>query len=238
MTPSDISLALDDLDRSPGYRALRFDPGAPLGGRVAVLPSAFNPPTLAHLYLLQVAQAVDGVGGGVALLTTRNVAKAVVGATLADRVGMLLASREEQPSLSVVAANAARLADQAKALRASFPGTSFDFVVGYDTLIRLFDEVYYEDMPAQLGAFFSEHRVIATNRGEISIEAVREFVAGIGRPFRERIVVREIGREPASLSSTAARMAIAHGDEPLAIPAGVAAYIRGHGLYRSGLASG
>lgn len=232
MTPFDITLALEDLDRSPGYRALRFDEGAPLDGRVAVLPSAFNPPTLAHLHLLEVAQTVEGVCASVALLTTRNVAKAVVGATLADRVGMLLASREERPALSVVAANAARLADQAQALRATFPGTSFDFVVGYDTLIRLFDAVYYEDMAKQLGGFFAEHRVIATNRGDTPIEAVREFVATAAGQFRERIIVREIDRQPASLSSTAARIAVANGGEPLAVPPAVAAYIRGHGLYR------
>ena len=61
-------------------------------GRVAVLPSAFNPPTIAHLHLLEQALRVEGVTLAAAMLSTRNVAKGVVGAGLADRVGMLLAA--------------------------------------------------------------------------------------------------------------------------------------------------
>lgn len=209
----------------------RFDDGKPLHGRIAVLPSAFNPPTLAHLHLLEVAGALADVDACAALLSTRNVAKDVFGASLGHRVGMLLAARETAPEMSVLAVNAAVLADQAEALDRAFPGASFDFVVGYDTLIRLFDPVYYEDMPTQLAGFFEHHRVIATNRGEAGIAKVREFVLSSTEPFSKRILTLEIAEAPASLSSTAARNAIASGDLP-PVPPGVHRYIRDHHLYR------
>src|SRR6185437_10745724 len=121
------------------------------------------PPTLAHLHLLETAAALEPGGRPAALLSTRNVAKGVFGAALADRVGMLLAMHAIHPALGVLATNAARLVEQARALRAEFEDAQFDFVVGHDTLVRLFDAVYYTDMQAGLGEFFAHHRVIATN---------------------------------------------------------------------------
>jgi nicotinamide-nucleotide adenylyltransferase len=229
--PAEISHQLKLLDAAGTPCVARFDAAEPLGGRVAVLPSAFNPPTLAHVHLLDVARTVEGVDACAALLSTKNVAKALFGANLADRVGMLLAARATAPEIAVLAVNAAVLAVQAEALRGAFPGASFDFVVGHDTLVRLFDPVYYEDMAAQLAGFFAQHRVIATNRGADGIGVVRNFVAAEAGAFADRIVVREIDERPASLSSTAARAEAANG-EAIIVPPGVARYIKEHGLYR------
>jgi nicotinamide-nucleotide adenylyltransferase len=234
MLPSAIETTLQDLDATPDPSVVRFDAGAPFAGRVAVLPSAFNPPTAAHLHLLEVAREVDGVQQTAALLSTRNVAKGVFGASLAHRIGMLLAIHAVDPWVAVLATNAARLADQSRALRAAYPASGFDFVVGHDTLIRLFDPVYYDDMAADLSAFFGQHRVIATNRGDASIEAVQAFVDTQAGGFADRIIVREIDHHPASLSSTSAREAVAGGLHPVSVASPVADYIREHALYRDG----
>lgn len=234
MLPLDTEATLRELDGTADPGVLRFDSGPALAGRVAVLPSAFNPPTAAHLHLLEVAREVDGVRQTAALLSTRNVAKGVFGASLAHRVGMLLAVHAVDPWIAVLATNAARLADQARALRAAYPASSFDFVVGHDTLIRLFDPIYYDDMAADLTAFFGQHRVIATNRGDASVGAVQAFVDTQAGDFADRIVVREIDRRPASLSSTSARQAVAGGLHPVSVPSPVADYIRDHALYRDG----
>lgn len=215
----------------PGPAAVRFDATQPLSGRVAVLPSAFNPPTIAHLHLLERALAVTGVTQAAALLSTRNVAKGVVGAGLADRVGMLMAAREEADWLAVLAVNAARLVDQAAALTAGFPGAEFDFIVGFDTLVRLFDRVYYDEMERELAPFFARHRVIATNRGDADIEQVRAFVKTDAGAFAERIIAVEIDERAASLSSTAAREAAAVGNDVDHVPDAVLAYIRRRRLY-------
>jgi len=164
------------------------------------------------------------------MLSTKNVAKGVHGASLTQRVEMLLASSED---VAVLAVNAARLADQGEALRLAFPAVEFDFVVGYDTLVRLFDPAYYESMEAQLAEFFSHHRVVAVNRGDDRIDAVMAFLGGgSARRFADRVIAMEVDDGHATVSSSAAREAASRGEQHEAVPGGVAAYIRAKGLYR------
>lgn len=228
---SPLAAVLEELDRTSHPAAVRFDGDAPLLGRVAVLPAAFDPPTAAHLQLLQAAAAMAGVGTVAAMLTTRNVDKGTGGAALHHRVAMLLDARAEAPALAVLGANAARIVDQAAALRATYPGARFDFIVGYDTLVRLFATRYYSDMTAELLPFFAEHRVIAANRGADDIATVRAFVAREAGPFAARVLTLELHESAAALSSTLAREAIATGAEPPGVPLDVARYIARHQLY-------
>ena len=95
-----------------------------------------NPPTRAHFHLLA-ASAERLSASPAALLTTRNVAKGLTGASHEQRIEMLLVARTAVPALAVLAANQARIVDQAAVLRESFPAASFDFVLGHDTLVRL-----------------------------------------------------------------------------------------------------
>lgn len=222
--------ALAALDGHPSPAAKRFDDGAELTGHVDVLPSAFNPPTLAHFRLLRLA--AGEAGQTAALLTTRNVAKEVHGASLEHRVGMLLAARSEIAGVSVLATNAARFVDQAVALREAFAAAQFDFVAGYDTLVRIFDTRYYADMEAELARFFAHHRLVVTNRGPDDVRSVREFVRqpSVAR-YTARIIIRELDEESAAMSSTAARAQGHDGPRPL-LHRAVAEYIREHGLYQ------
>lgn len=236
MSPTDIEARLAALDRADAFAAVRFDDAAPLTGRIAVLPSAFNPPTLAHLHLLEQALELDGITGAAAMLSTRNVSKGVVGASLSARVAMLLEARTEAAWMAALAVSAARLVDQAAALSAAFPGADFDFVVGHDTLVRLFDPVYYgtEDVMArELEPFFARHRVIAANRGDAGIDEVHAVIRERGERWASSFIPLEIDEAPASLSSTGAREAASQGRSPAAVPAPVRAYIETHRLYRT-----
>ena len=231
LNPATMEGALERLDAQSAPSAMRFDAGGVLAGRVAALPSAFNPPTVAHLRLLTLG--ADNDGAPAALLTTRNVAKGLYGAPLAHRVGMLLAAREALPGLAVLVTNAARFVDQASALRGAFPGARFDFVAGHDTLVRIFDPIYYTAMEAELEPFFHHHRLIVTNRGNDQLDAVAAYLdVPAVRPFAHRVVIRELNVREASMSSTIARTAIAADQSHPAIPPGVASYIRAHRLYR------
>ncbi|MBE7518748.1 MAG: hypothetical protein HS107_05830 [Thermoflexaceae bacterium] len=234
MSGPSIDRLLIELERAPRWEVARFDAGHPFSGRVAVLPSAFNPPTVAHLELLALARNVPGVVSTAAMLSTRNVDKGLHGASLPHRIGMLLAVAERGEHHAVLGANAARIADQGEALRRRYPGVPFDFVAGFDTLVRLFDPRYYENMAAELAGFFAHHRVIATNRGEAHTGTVRDFIESTpaARDYRERVLVHSLAEHPASLSSTQAREAAARGKEHPAVPAEVAEYIRRHRLYR------
>lgn len=232
--PPEIAGAIARLDATQDPAAVRFDDGPPLRARVATLPSAYNPPTIAHLGLLELAATLPGVGSVAALLTTKNVAKGVFGASLEHRVGMLLELQGALPDFAVLAANTARFVDQAEALRTSFPQVDFDFVVGYDTLVRLFDPVYYRDMAGELSPFFARHRLVAANRADATVREVEHFLDRPDvEPFRPSITVLELDEARAALSSTLAREAAAngaHNDAPV-LPA-VARYIDAHALYR------
>jgi hypothetical protein len=182
--------------------------------------------------LLEVASETEGIAATAALLTTNNVDKSLFGAPLPHRVGMLLAAHERNDGLAVLGTNAARLVDQGEALGIEFPGVLFDFVVGFDTLIRVFDAKYYEDMPRTLERFFERHRLIATNRAQATIEAVQDYLREpLVRDFEGRIVVRELDADHARLSSTQARSAHAVGQDSGALTPEVAGYIRKHRLY-------
>jgi nicotinamide-nucleotide adenylyltransferase len=227
-----IAALVRQLENDARPRVHRVDPGEDLHGRVAVLPSAFNPPTLAHLRLLELARDVEGIGHTAALLTTRNVDKGVYGAGFPDRIGMLLALHQHRPDVAVLVSNAARIMDQAAALRGEHPSTGFDFVVGFDTLVRVFDPGYYDDMSRDLPPFFNHHRLIATNRGQLTVDEVQQFLEGpVVRDFQGRVLVRELEAEPAQLSSTAQRESIVRGAEPAGLPHAVVEYIRERGLY-------
>jgi nicotinamide-nucleotide adenylyltransferase len=211
----------------------RFDATDALEGAMIVLPSAFNPPTFAHFRLLEVGLEATAATGAAALLTTRNVDKGLYGATLEHRVCMLLAAAERPPAPAVLATREARIADQARALRETYPRASFDFVAGYDTLVRLFAPRYYRgDMEPVLEEFFGHHRLVATNRGEAGPREVAKFLAT--RPaasFAERIIAAELDDHAAALSSTAAREALEAGDHAHALIDAVRAYVAEHGLY-------
>jgi nicotinic acid mononucleotide adenylyltransferase len=227
----EIAATLEALDAEPQPVAKRFDPGGPFSARVAVLPSAYNPPTVAHIRLLDAGREAAGADSAAALLTTRNVAKGILGASLPQRVEMLLAVHFERPEIAVVACNAARIVDQGLALRRGYPGIEFDFVMGYDTLVRLFDPQYYSDMRAELQPFFARHRVVGTNRAEAGIEEVARFIQSEAGEFEARIIVAEIDGHPAGLSSSAARADVIGGSALEAVPAAVHDYIVAHRLY-------
>ena len=224
---------LEALTRRAAPAVARFDAGAALRGRWAVLPSAWNPPTRAHLRLLDLAAAVEGVGRGAALLTTRNVAKGVEGAALADRIGMLLAVRAARPAMAVLAANQARIVDQAATLRAVCPQAAFDFALGYDTLVRLFDERYYAGaMEDDLDRFFARHRAIVANRGAVTPVGVAAWVAERAARYGDRIITLTLDEEHGRISSSDARARAGSGAIAGDVPGEVAAYIRDRGLYR------
>lgn len=231
---SEVAAALRRLDEFPLPAVLRFDAPDPLVSRVVVLPSAFNPPTVAHLELLRTAAAVVGADSALALLSTRNVDKALVGVPLHHRVGMLLAVARGERGVAVAATNAARLADQATALRRAHPDCAFDFVVGTDTLVRLVDSRYYAPgtMEGVLDAFFASHRVLAAERGGGHGSTLEMVLAGPGRRWQSRIVSIEVPQWVMGVSSTEARLSAHRGLRPAVTPVAVGRYIARHRLYR------
>jgi nicotinic acid mononucleotide adenylyltransferase len=204
------------------------------GQRLLVLDASFNPMTLAHEWMAVQARDTVGAGEVVLMLSRANVDKEVHGADLGERLATLLAYSEERPDTSVVGCSHARFVDKAEALAALYPEhTLFHFVLGYDTLERLFAPKYYGDMQEELSRFFARSRVVAANRGPHSPADLQAFLRRpVCRPYVDRIAVIHLPEALATISSTQVRERIRLGlpIEDL-VPRSVARAITVLGLY-------
>jgi nicotinic acid mononucleotide adenylyltransferase len=170
------------------------------------------------------------------LLAKVNVEKGLFGAPLEARLLMLEALAGTRPTWSAAAANRARFVDKAEALRPLYPDrTDLRFVVGYDTLVRLFDPRFYGDMPSELDRLFGSSRFLAVNRGEQDPAAVRRLLDGPeARAYRDRFEVLELDPRHAAMSSSEARERL-RGGEAVGdlVPEAVEGMIGRMGLYRN-----
>ena len=79
--------------------------------------------------------------------------------------------------ISVGASSHGRYIDKVMALKTLFsPDTEFNFIVGYDTLVRIFDPKYYTDFHAELQALFASARIIVANRAEADIKTIETLM--------------------------------------------------------------
>jgi nicotinate (nicotinamide) nucleotide adenylyltransferase len=214
------------------------------GQRLGVFDASFNPPHNAHVEMMRRAQARFNLHEILLLLAKANVDKEMFGATLEQRLGMMLGIAEEHPDYSVAVVSHARFVDKAAALQAKTPrrdgkgagypaGTEIYFILGYDTLVRLFDPKYYADMPAELTRLFSMAQFIATNRKEHGIEDMRRWLARDEvQPFAHKIHLLPLDDFHAHLSSTEVRRRVAaHEPYEHLVPPQVAEFIRQAKLY-------
>ncbi|KAI9319236.1 hypothetical protein BX666DRAFT_2025552 [Dichotomocladium elegans] len=231
-------------------------------GRLLVLDSSFNPPTLAHQALVESTMAHFGreyFCAALLLLTTHNADKGAV-SDLDHRLGMmtLLAQRLEELLLlptAVAVTDFPRFIDKAEALVSAFGSrrrrqqqqqqqqrttTVPYFIMGYDTLVRFLNPIYYAPTPLveALGPFFDKAYVVCVDRegyGDMD-----QFWDDPTSDYRDKITrVRLSDPAVARLSSTLARQQVAASgrdskeDDAIMVCAPVAEYIRKHGLYRS-----
>ncbi|KAI9178924.1 Low molecular weight phosphotyrosine protein phosphatase [Blastocladiella emersonii ATCC 22665] len=117
--------------------------------RIAVLDSSHNPPTVAHYTLLKHAleaspESYDAV---LILLATRNADKGHLSDSAIDHRAAMMHSvaRSLNSSLPVAVATTehALFLDKARAVREHAPGASLAWIVGTDTLHRIFHPKYY-----------------------------------------------------------------------------------------------
>ena len=184
------------------------------GQRLGAFSASFNPLTRAHVRMMEQAMAEHGLAEVMLVLDKANVDKREVsGASLAERLWMLRRFAERRPQISVAASSHGRFVDKANALRAIYPeGTEITFIVGFDTLVRVFDPKYYADPEAKLEELFRHSRFIVANRGETSVADVRSWLERpVCRPFVDRIHLTELDPFHAHISSTEVRARIEKG---------------------------
>lgn len=189
-------------------------PKSEIRNSLGVLSSAFNPLTQAHVRMAELAMQEYQLAEVMFELSKVNVDKRVFGASLAERLWMLKHFVAGRPRLSVAMCSHARFIDKAKAIRTVYPeGTGIYFIVGYDTLVRVFDLKYYDDLEVELRELFDQSQFIVANRGQYSLADVRSFLREPAcRPFADKIHLIELDAFHAGLSSTQIRQRLAAGE--------------------------
>ncbi len=213
-----IQSLLAGLD-SAGSPRLAFLRKAPAGiesgaGTLLCLSASFNPLTVAHERLVAEAGRVVPPDEILLLFALANVDKRIVGFPVADRLRFLLGYAEGRPTLSVAAVSHGRFVDKARAIRPAYPpGTRLAFILGFDTLVRLFEPRYYADMSGELQELFAAAEVVAANRAPEPPEAVTAFLDRPEvRPFQNRIHPLHLPADIAAVSATAVRQRLARGE--------------------------
>ena len=206
---------------------------------IGVLDASFNPLTLAHEALVHHAQNAFGFDEIVLLLAKANVDKALFGADLGQRLAMMVnyANSDTQLDayLSIAVCSHARFIDKAHALRAHIsPDTQIYFLVGHDTLIRIFDPRYYTDMSAELKVLFSLCHIVSANRENPSRAVFHRFMSRPEcAPFANCVHPLQLPPSFGNISSTEVRKRIRAGD-PITdlVPESIAQFIETFDLYK------
>ena len=228
---------LEKIRTHPEYESLfqlvnQLDPAAPprvelvhrcaqpireIGKKLGIFSGSFNPLTVAHIKMIEEAQARFQLDELLLLLAKANVDKGIFGLPLAARLLTLKKYAESQPCqssrLSIGACSHGRYIDKVTALRAVFPPeTEFYFIVGYDTLIRIFDAKYYTAFHADLRTLFSACRFIVANRAEADINTIEGFMAQPEvRPYIPHVSCIVLPDVYADMSSTVVRRRLEQG---------------------------
>lgn len=176
---------------------------------VLVLDSSFNPPTRAHLALLEAAESALHPDATLLLLAIRNADKGQVNAQDVERrVAMMRALGGDGQRL-IGLTNASRFVDKSDALVCHPPWASpspphFHFIMGADTVQRFFDPKYYPpglQVSEVLAPFFQRAAIVAAERGVTSKTTAH--------PIHW---LSPLPADIAAISSTTARQALLDGD--------------------------
>ena len=147
------------------------------GKRLGIFSGSFNPLTLAHTKMIEDTIAEYRLDELLLLLAKANVDKTVFGLSLAARLLTLKRYTQDRERFSVGVSSHGRYIDKVTALKAILPPeTGFHFIVGYDTLVRIFDPKYYTDFHAELEELFVDARFIVANRAEADVETIESFM--------------------------------------------------------------
>ncbi|MCS7187629.1 MAG: hypothetical protein N3B10_06265 [Armatimonadetes bacterium] len=212
---------LADLTKSPKPKLgflKRAESGISQGGqRLGVFSGSFNPPTIAHVRLCEHAQEHLHLHEVLLLLTIVNVDKEQFDFSLEERVKMMLAVAQERPNWSAALCSHGRFVEKAQAVSNAYPeGTEIWFIVGLDTLVRIFESRFYQDMPMHeaLKQFFRLALLAAFPRGDADEKVVKEFVERPEvSPYADRIAILPSEPSITWVSSTLVRKKLMLGEE-------------------------
>jgi nicotinic acid mononucleotide adenylyltransferase len=212
--------------------------------RILLIPGSFNPLTWAHVALaLNAWLTLNPIGGerpvayylwsgAISTIAKEQVERA----TWADRLAQLVTlTRASIHHSGVVLFNKGLYRDQARALRTMVhPESELVIVVGFDKIVQIFDERYYDDRDAALHELFSLARILVAPRDSAGKEELRALLdQPDNAPFANRVQFLEAGQAPLSSSQIREIAASSAAPENLATlaPPESCALIRETGAY-------
>lgn len=182
---------------SPGIQRL-----SAIRGPVIILDSSFNPPTNAHVALLQAAarrvQSTDPEGPPPLVLLSLSLANADKGAIgaadvaqrrawLSALVGHLSDTGLAAAALAVLLGDAGLFVQKRQRLHDLLPGAGrLIFLMGDDTLQRFLNPAYYHAIVPQLTDFFADAEIYAAPR--IEGDHLKEALGSWGGPLLRQVL--------------------------------------------------
>ncbi|MFQ5843086.1 MAG: nicotinate-nicotinamide nucleotide adenylyltransferase, partial [Thermodesulfobacteriota bacterium] len=203
---------------------------------VGIFPSSFNPITEGHMAILREAPKIRAFQEIMLVLDTQAMDKEILGATLVDRLLMLQLLFEDHPRFSIGVSNRGLFLPKAEVLKEMYPkDTNRTFLMGYDTLARVFDPRYYEDRDGALDRLFESCTFMVANRGDCGREAIQRLMAsGATRRFMGKVLFCQIPYHLAQISSNRVRQRVREGKAfARLVPAEVREFIEKVKLYKA-----
>jgi nicotinate (nicotinamide) nucleotide adenylyltransferase len=212
------------------------------GRRLGVFASSFNPPTTAHVELIQRASNAFALDEVLALAGRANADKLDYECSLEERLTMLTLAFAGQPRVSIGLSSHAFYVDMIDALAHRYPGeTDLHFIVGFDTFERVLDvgdrytSRYYREFGGRREALehlFARSRFIVAGRAGSGLQSVRLLVGNEPAIPLDRVLYLDFPADLGELSATEVRARRSEGRSITGlVPAPVDEYISGRGLY-------
>jgi len=172
-------------------------------GRLGIFSASFNPPTKAHLALIRKAGRLESLDETLVLLDAQAMDKKLIGAGLEDRVIMLKKLFQRDPRISIGISNRGLFAEKLLPLKRLYPSpTSFIFIVGFDTILRVMDRKYYKNPEESLDKLFRESCFLVANRGQRDQKTCKFLLEPKGnKKYEDKISFLALPKEFSSISS-------------------------------------
>jgi nicotinamide-nucleotide adenylyltransferase len=203
-------------------------------GRLGIFPASFNPPTKAHVALIREAVKRFKLDEILVLLDLKAMDKKVAGAPLEERLKMLKLLFERHSRISIGLSNRGLFVEKQEPLRRLYPfHIRFFFMVGFDTILRVMDRKYYQEVPEDLDRLFHDSRFICANRGD---SERRAFETLFGYPenkkYARSVSFFDIPRKFSFVSSSLVRQRIRE-EKPVRdlVPPSILRFIQRERLY-------
>jgi nicotinate (nicotinamide) nucleotide adenylyltransferase len=212
------------------------------GSRLGVFASSFNPPTVAHVELMQRAAEAFALEEILALAGVANADKVQYECSLEDRLAMLALTFADEPRVSIGLSSHAFYADMIDALgRRCSPETDLHFIVGFDTFERVLDvedrytERYYRRFGSRIETLrylFGRSNFIVAGRAGAGLRSIRLLVEREPVVPPSGVLYLDFPTDLGGLSATEVRKRRRAG-RPIKglVPEAVEDYIQRHGLY-------